>query len=148
MFNPTLDKCAKCKPNSFLVNQGKDCQLNPDGIPGCEIYESASKCIKCAPFQYILNFQCHKITKLINGCEYYKDPVTCEKCQANYFLENNTCIQSDITNCEEFIAIDSCSKCNYGYRINSVGGKNECLKLEDTQCIEWETSGNYRCLVC
>lgn len=49
-FELKSDTCAKCKPNSFLVNSAKDCQLNPDGIPGCDVYETPTKCIKCQPY--------------------------------------------------------------------------------------------------
>ena len=44
VYNETENKCKTCLSGYFLSSNKSECVLNPDGIFGCETYNTRASC--------------------------------------------------------------------------------------------------------
>ena len=115
------NKCTKCEPGCYLVNNGESC----DCIEGCTTVNNENKCIKCED-GYTPNEsqnQCEIISEIENCISQEKGKNECKKCKNHYVLS------TDKKQCKECDDEDDTRQCDV-----TIKGCN-IVKLINNQII-------------
>ena len=115
-YNPNENACARCKKGYLVASNGLSCEV--------------------------------KAITLISlpNCMELLDLNNCMRCIANFYLENNRCLEvpsdSRIKYCLYYNSNIKCEKCSAGFYIKD----GQCFSAQAQNCLEYESEK--RCLNC
>ena len=148
VYTPELNECTTCKKGYYL-NTATVCSKNV--IPNCLTHTpNLNTCDVCDNGFQAYNSKASCVATDSPGCTSYADGL-CTNKNDNYYFDTSTppqvvprvkayCIESTETN-------GGCTTCADGYKIDSVGGINECIALTAVaNCETLNLDGT--CLVC
>ena len=150
LYIKNQDLCQNCQSENFLSESKKECHPYPNGIIGCRVYTSSTKCVGCLENYYLSGDNCIlvKDDSLIKDCIFYSDATSCKQCKENFFLEGNTCLQVKALNCKTSISVNKCGSCYSDRGLKEEGDKINCVKPKDNNCKSFSTKFPFECYDC
>jgi hypothetical protein len=141
--------CQTCESSYF--NYNGVCEPYPTGVRFCEVFSSATSCVKCIPdyFLDVSTGQCSPIYRPIEHCVDYSSAVDCKECVSGYLLATDfkSCSLYTGSNCKTYATFDSCATCEPSMALKqtpyvSSDGVNKIMECssEITHCEELVTS--------
>ena len=144
------DLCQGCNSGYFLADDQKSCVAFPQGIQGCEQYQSESQCRVCKPGFYLQHERCVAVEteNLVPFCSYYDTEQVCYECESGFFLKQKKCEKANVLNCSEYQDKDNCKICDEPFGLTLIDGKAQCVNKEIPFCTESTNYYPFKCISC
>ena len=128
-------------------------------VSNCLVVEAANSCTTCrdgylrtaSTSTTTTTYSC--VDKTLSNCAQHditESTRVCKLCNPGYYLHTDgTCkTTSSVTNCEEYSAIDLCSRCKQGYALST--DKKSCTDAgaQYAQCVDTKVAANFECSIC
>jgi hypothetical protein len=109
-----LTSCTQCYNGYFVNSATSQCVICSDGCANCT---NLTSCTKCYP-GFFFNSSTNVCTKCSENCWNCTSVTNCSRCIIGTYLLNYTCATS-IDYCAVMNTNNTCSKCFWGYQLNS-----------------------------
>ena len=149
-YSAIADSCSTCQLGYYLYDAGT-CLATPDGVPGCEVYASATSCQRCQAGLFPVSGVCLTVPpeKLVTGCAVYNSAVACVGCAAGYLFAQGLCLPLEALNCASAADVKTCDSCPANFGLKKEGELTNCISVtRPPRCVAVDPISPFPCTRC